>query len=179
MTIYEHKGELSNLALAYIGDGNNVANSLMLAAALVGMSFRIASPKGLCRYREISQAGSGILRGDVRQHSLHRVTRPLLLTMRTLFTPMSGPVWDRKPSQKSARKVFAPYQINNKLMSYAKEDAILMHPLPAHYGEEVVEGILDSSQSVVFDQAENRLHVQKAVLAYMLGGLDIMIPNCR
>ena len=71
------------------------------------------------------------------------------------------------------RQIFAGYQVNAELLSLAKKDAILMHPLPAHHGEEVAEGILDSPQSVVFDQAENRMHVQKALLAEMLGGLEI------
>ena len=77
------------------------------------------------------------------------------------------------------RQTFASYQVNSELLSLAREDAILMHPLPAHYGEEVAQGILDSPQSVVFDQAENRLHLQKALLAGMLGGLDIPLVSYR
>ncbi len=77
------------------------------------------------------------------------------------------------------RQIFASYQVNSELLSLAKEDAILMHPLPAHRGEEVAEGILDSPQSVVFDQAENRMHLQKALLTVMLGGLDIPLTAYR
>ena len=77
------------------------------------------------------------------------------------------------------RQAFAGYQVNSELLSLAKEDAILMHPLPAHWGEEVAEGILDSPQSVVFDQAENRMHLQKALLAGILGGLDIPLAAYR
>jgi ornithine carbamoyltransferase len=77
------------------------------------------------------------------------------------------------------RKVFAGYQVTNELLSLAKADAIFMHPLPAHHGEEVVEGVLDSPNSVVFDQAENRLHLQKALLAQMLGGLEIPLSGYR
>jgi len=75
------------------------------------------------------------------------------------------------------RRIFAGYQVDSQLLSLAKEDAILMHPLPAHHGEEVAEGILDSPQSVVFDQAENRMHLQKALLADMLGGLEIPLAK--
>ena len=77
------------------------------------------------------------------------------------------------------RQIFAGYQVNDKLLALAKEDAILMHPLPAHYGEEVAEGILDAPKSVVFDQAENRMHMQKALLARMLGGLEIPMAGYR
>ncbi len=77
------------------------------------------------------------------------------------------------------RQVFAGYQVNSELLSLAREDAILMHPLPAHHGEEVAEDILDSPQSVVFDQAENRMHLQKALLAFMLGGLEIPLAGYR
>ena len=77
------------------------------------------------------------------------------------------------------RQVFAAYQVNSELLSLAKEDAILMHPLPAHHGEEVAEDIIDSPQSVVFDQAENRMHLQKALLAEILGGLEIPLANCK
>jgi ornithine carbamoyltransferase len=77
------------------------------------------------------------------------------------------------------RKIFASYQVNSELLSLAREDAILMHPLPAHYGEEVAEGVLDSPKSVVFDQAENRLHLQKALLAEILGGLEIPLAGYR
>ncbi|MBA7710098.1 Ornithine carbamoyltransferase, anabolic [subsurface metagenome] len=75
------------------------------------------------------------------------------------------------------RQIFASYQVNRELLSRAKEDAIVMHPLPAHHGEEIAEDILDSPKSVVFDQAENRMHLQKALLAGMLGGLEIPLAN--
>ena len=77
------------------------------------------------------------------------------------------------------RQIFADYQVNDELLSLAREDAILMHPLPAHHGEEVAEGILDSPASVVFDQAENRMHVQKALLAEILGGLEIPLAGYK
>lgn len=77
------------------------------------------------------------------------------------------------------RQVFASYQVNDELLSLAREDAILMHPLPAHHGQEVAEGILDCPQSVVFDQAENRMHLQKALLAEILGGLEIPLAGYR
>jgi ornithine carbamoyltransferase len=83
----------------------------------------------------------------------------------------------QEAEREQRRQVFAGYQINSKLLSLASADVILMHPLPAHHGEEVAEGILDSPHSVVFDQAENRMHIQKALLAGMLGGLDISLTK--
>jgi ornithine carbamoyltransferase len=129
LTIYEKKETLEGITIAYIGDGNNVAHSLLLAASLSGANFRMASSMG-----QEAEA-------------------------------------DRR------RQVFTAYQVNSELLSLAKEDAILMHPLPAHHGEEVAENILYSPQSVVFDQAENRMHLQKTLLAEILGGLEIPLAD--
>lgn len=172
LTIYERKGELNGLILAFIGDGNNVAQSLMLAAALTGINFRIASPPGYAVQEKI--------RRQAQEFAFDSGTE--IICVEEPAAAMSGAdivytdVWTSMGQEAEAevrRRVFANYQIDGKLLSLAKEDAILMHPLPAHYGEEVVEGILDSPQSVVFDQAENRMHLQKALLARMLGGLGM------
>ena len=172
LTIYEKKGELPGLALAFIGDGNNVAHSLMLAASLAGMDFRIAAPadyqvsETVLRMAEEYASGSGaeILCTEDPQLAVNGAD--------VVYTDVWASMGHEAEAEQR-RQIFTDYQVNGELLSLAKEDAILMHPLPAHHGEEVAEGILDSLQSVVFEQAENRMHLQKALLAEMLGGLWI------
>jgi len=172
LTIYEKKGELEGLTLAYLGDGNNVAHSLMLAAALTGMNFRIASPQGYQVQERILRLAQGYALESGAEIFCTEEPRLAVSGADVVYTD----VWTSMGQEAEAeqrRRIFAGYQVNADLLSSAKEDAILMHPLPAHHGEEVAEGILDSPQSVVFDQAENRMHLQKALLAEMLGGLEI------
>ncbi len=178
LTIYEKKGELRDLTLAFVGDGNNVAHSLMLAASLTGMDFKIASP-----------AGYAVQDGILRQAQAYAAdSGAKILCTEEPHLAVGGAdvvytdVWTSMGQEAEAerrRQIFADYQVNSELLSLAKEDALLMHPLPAHHGEEVAEGILDSPQSVIFDQAENRMHLQKALLAGMLGGLGIGLAGYR
>jgi len=172
LTIHEKKGELEGLILAYVGDGNNVANSLMLASALAGIHFRIASPAGyqvpddlleLARSYAM-ESGTEILCTEDPRQAVNEAD----IVYTDAWTSMG-----QEDESEERRRAFAGYQIDGELLAQAEEDAILMHPLPAHQGEEVAEGVLDSPQSVVFDQAENRMHLQKALLAEMLGGLEI------
>ena len=172
-TIYEKKGELNGLTLAYLGDGNNVAHSLMLAASLVGMNFMIASPPGYTVHDRILQMARGYAADSGAEVSCAEEPGSVLSGADVVYTDVWTSMGQEDESQKR-RQVFADYQVNAELLSLAREDAILMHPLPAHHGEEVAEGVLDNPQSVVFDQAENRMHVQKALLAEMLGGLEIL-----
>ncbi len=172
LTIYEKKGELGGLTLAYVGDGNNVAHSLMLAASLVGMNFRIAYPPGYAVQDRLLLAAQGYAMDSGAEIFCTEEPRLAVSGADVVYTD----VWTSMGQEAEAearRQIFANYQVNSELLSLAREDAILMHPLPAHYGEEVAEGILDSPKSVVFDQAENRLHLQKALLVQMLGGLEI------
>jgi ornithine carbamoyltransferase len=178
LTIYEKKGELRGLTLAFVGDGNNVARSLMLAASLAGMNFRIASPSGyalddktlqLAQSNALSSGAEVFCTDDPRQ-----AVSGADVVYTDVWTSMG-----QEAEAEQRRQIFAGYQVNSELLSLAREDAILMHPLPAHHGEEVAEGILDSPRSVVFDQAENRLHIQKALLAEMLGGLEIPMSGFR
>ncbi len=161
LTIYEKKAKLKGLTLAFIGDGNNVANSLLLASALVGMHFKVASPRGY----EVSDEVVGLGRDLAPDSRIHRVEQPKVAAegADVVYTD----VWTSMGQEAEAeerRKDFAGYQVNAGLLSLAANDAILMHPLPAHHDEEIAPGLIDSPQSVVFDQAENRLHVQKAIL---------------
>jgi len=178
LTIYEKKGELGGLTLAYIGDGNNVANSLLLAASLVGMNFRIASPSGYTLQDKILQLAKGYAVESGSEIVCVEDPRSAASGADVVYTD----VWTSMGQEAEAevrRKAFAGYQVDAELLSLARTDALFMHPLPAHNGEELADGILDSPQSVVFDQAENRLHVQKELLVDILGGLDIPLPRYR
>lgn len=179
MTINEKKGRFARLNLAYIGDGNNVANSLVLGAALVGMNSRITTPPGYALAEWILHTA---------QHYANDTCAEIVVTEDPCLAAKDADViytdvWTsmgQEDESEVRHKAFAKYQINAELVALAKPDAILMHPLPAHYGEEVATGILETPQSVIFDQAENRMHVQKALMAEMLGGLEIpLAPRYR
>jgi ornithine carbamoyltransferase len=168
MTIYEKKGKLEGLTVAFIGDGNNVASSLMLTCALVGTSFRIASPKNYELHEKIVRLGRRSSRKNGAEIVLLKNPKEAVKGADVVYTDVWTSMGQEAEAQKR-RKAFAGYQVDAKLMKLAAKDAIFMHDLPAHHGEEVAPGIIDSKQSVVFDQAENRLHAQKAILAEILG----------
>jgi ornithine carbamoyltransferase len=168
VTIYEHEGKLEGLTLAYIGDGNNVASSLILASTMVGINFKIASPEGYTLPEHIiskakslaEKSGADIL---VTQ-SPEDAARGADIIYTDVWTSMG-----QEAETEIRRKAFQNYQINERLFALAKNDAIFMHPLPAHRGEEVTDGVLEGANSVIFDQAENRLHLAKALLLEIFG----------
>lgn len=176
LTIYEKKGELEGLTLAYVGDGFNVAQSLLLAAALTGINFRIASPKGHEVKEEILNLAKDYA-VDSGTELLFTAEPRLAVSGADIVYTDTWVNMGQEAEAEARRRAFAGYQVNKELLSLAKEDAIVMHCLPAHRGEEVAEGILDGPQSVVFDQAENRMHIQKAILADILGGLKIPLAQ--
>jgi len=168
LTVYEHKGELKGRILAYIGDGNNVANSLVLACTLTGMNFRIASPEGYNITDNVLKTARGY--AEHSGASILCTTKPdeAVKGADVVYTD----VWTSMGQEDEAEqrnRIFSGYQVDSRLLSLAKKDAIFMHDLPAHRGEEVTGEVIDGPQSVVFDQAENRLHAQKAVLMRMAG----------
>ena len=178
MTICEKKGSLEGLTLAYLGDGNNVASSLLLAASLAGMNFRIACPPAYAIREEVMAlsrdfaAGSGAEILSTGQPELALQDADIVYT--DVWTSMG------QEAEREKRLLdFQGYQLNGELLSLARPCAIVMHPLPAHLGEEVTEDVLYGSQSVIFDQAENRMHLAKTLLAVMLGGLDIPLTAQR
>ena len=169
LTIYEKKGRWEGLTLAFVGDGdNNVAHSLLLAASKVGMHFSVASPPGygpaehyLALARE-SAAASG------SRIQVHQDPRQAVAGADIIYTD----VWTSMGQEEEAERrlaVFRSFQVNEALVREAKPDVIVMHDLPAHRGEEITDDVIDGPHSVVFDQAENRLHAQKAVLFLILG----------
>ena len=176
LTIYEKKGELEGLTLAYVGDGFNVAQSLLLAAALTGINFRIASPKGHEVKEEILSLAQDYAVESGAELFFTDEPRLAVSGADIVYTD----TWvnmGQEGEAETRRRAFAGYQVNKELLTLAKGNAIVMHCLPAHRGEEIAEGILDGPQSVVFDQAENRMHIQKAILADILGGLKIPLAQ--
>ena len=166
-TIYEKKGNLPGLTLAFIGDGNNVANSLLLSACLVGMNFHFASPPGYGVKEAILNQGREFA---ARSNSQVLITNDPYEAARDADTIYTD-VWTSmgQESEKEKRHLaFSGYQIDSRLLTSAKGNVLFMHPLPAHQGEEISAGLLDDPRSVVFDQAENRLHLQKALLVKLL-----------
>lgn len=165
-TIQEVKGQIKGLKIVYIGDGNNVAHSLMAAAGRLGAHIVVATPKGfepnLNAYRNAIEAAKETgAKIEVLNDPIEAVKNADVV-----YTDVWASMGQESEAEKR-KKIFLPYQVNSKLFSYAKPDAIFMHCLPAHRGEEVTDDVIDSPNSVVFQEAENRLHVQKAIL-YML-----------
>ena len=167
LTIKEHKGELKGLKLAYVGDGNNMANSLMYGAAKVGMDIAIATPKGY-------EPNAKVIANAKADATLTGATVTVTNDIKTAVAAADvvyTDVWasmGQEAEQKARLAIFKEYQVNQQLMDSAKNDAIVMHCLPAHRGEEITEDVLEGNQSVVFDEAENRLHVQKAIMALLM-----------
>ncbi|PYG88188.1 ornithine carbamoyltransferase [Ruminiclostridium sufflavum DSM 19573] len=166
-TVYEHKKKLEGLKLAYIGDGNNIAHSLLHGCAKVGMNIAIASPEGYeCdnKYVEEAKAAAKLTGSEI------------LMTQDPAEAAAGadvvyGDTWISmgQEEQKAEKlKIFMPYQINSELFAKANDDAIFLHCLPAYRGYEVTKEVIDGPQSAIFDEAENRLHAQKAVLATLL-----------
>lgn len=166
-TILEKKGKLRGLKLAYIGDGNNVAHSLLHGCSKTGIDISIASPKGYEPKKEI--VNNAIETAKIMGSKVEIINDPIEAVKNAdiVYTD----VWASMGQEKEAderKKVFRNYQVNLELVKHAKEDYLFMHCLPAHRGEEVVDEIIDSINSIVFDQAENRLHVQKAIMTLVM-----------
>jgi ornithine carbamoyltransferase len=166
LTLHEHWGTLRGRRIAYVGDGNNVATSLAHAGAMLGVSVRVASPSGYELPERVVEQAMHVARdgGTIRCFS-----DPVkaVAGVDAIYTD----VWASMGQEDEAaerRLIFADYQVNERLMAAAAPNALFMHCLPAHRGEEVTADVLESSASVVFDQAENRLHTQKALLLMLL-----------
>jgi ornithine carbamoyltransferase len=167
-TIMEHKGKLSGLKMVYLGDGNNVCNSLMLAAAIVGMDFVACCPSGYYPDEEITQKTASLASASGCSSMIIEDPLEAVKGADILYTD----VWvsmGQEGEEEEREKIFDPYQLNSHLLSKAKYDAIVLHCLPAHRGLEISAEVIDGPQSVVFDEAENRLHAQKAILLMLLG----------
>lgn len=166
-TIYEKKGRLSGLKLAYVGDGNNVAHSLLYGCSKVGMSITLGCPKGYQPNTKVVSEAKKEAKGNGCEAKVTNDPKEAVRGADIVYTD----VWASmgKEKEHAARiRIFKPYQVNDQLVKGAKEDYIFMHCLPAHRGEEVTNEVADSKNSVIFDQAENRLHTQKALMALIM-----------
>ncbi len=168
-TILENFGTLKGLNLSYIGDGNNVANSLMICGAMLGVNVTICSPNGfeadpsiVNKAQSLSEFGSKI--------SICNDPSKVVKEAQVIYTDVWASM-GQEEEHLERKKIFEKYKVDRKLIDLADDDLIVLHCLPAHRGEEITEEVLESPRSHVFDQAENRLHVQQALLAVQLGGL--------
>ncbi len=168
-TLQEKFSDLKNITLAYVGDGNNVSHSLLLTAAALGSRIRIATPKGYEPDKQIVADALAIAGETGASIQLMNDPHEAVAGVDAIYTDAwTSMGWEHEAEQRV--KVFAPYQVNDQLAAGAAPHAIFMHCLPAHRGEEITDAIMDCERSVVFDQAENRMHVQKAILLLLLGG---------
>ncbi|HVP45976.1 MAG TPA: ornithine carbamoyltransferase [Bryobacteraceae bacterium] len=167
-TLREQFGELRGLKLAFVGDGNNVAHSLMVTAPRLGMDFAIATPAGYSPNPEIVSQAEGLaaMAGTRLEVTNHPVEA--LAGAHAVYTDVWASM-GREQEAQERRERFAAYQVNEDLMAMARPDAVFMHCLPAKRGEEVTDEVMESGRSIVFEQAENRLHTQKALLLMTLG----------
>jgi ornithine carbamoyltransferase len=174
-TLQNHFGDLKRLCLAYVGDGNNVAHSLLLTAACLGSNIRIATPVGYEPNAEIVSDAREIARQTGAVIELLSDPHEAVAGADAVYTDAWASMGQEHEAEKRAR-IFPPYQLNQALAAEAAPHAVFMHCLPAHRGEEITDEVMDSERSVVFDQAENRLHVQKAILYLLLGRGDHRRP---
>jgi len=166
-TIAENKGQLKGLKIAYVGDGNNVAHSLVIAAAHVGMDISVATPKGYGPNTEIIKKAQEIAKAN---GSLVKVTNDPIEAVKNADAVYADVWTSMGQEEETAKRLvdFKGYQINDELVRHAKPDYMFLHCLPAHREEEVASSVIDGPNSYIFEQAENRLHAQKAVLVSLL-----------
>ena len=171
LTLREHKGALSGLKLTYVGDGNNVCHSLLLAAARGGTKMAVATPAGYEPNPDVVRAAREDGRDTGFALTLTSSPEEAVSGADAVYTDVWASMGQETEKEARAR-IFAPYQVNARLMAHAKTDALFMHCLPAHRGDEVTDEVIDSPHSVVYDEAENRLHAQKAILIALMGNKD-------
>ncbi len=177
MTLEERFGSLAGLRFTYVGDGNNVCHSLMLAAALLGVHCTVATPRGFEPKLEIVHKAIEIAENTGGSLTLTHDPLKAATDAEAIYTDVCTSMGQEHEAARRA-PIFKPFQVNEDLMKRARESAVFMHCLPAHRGAEVTDAVMDGPQSVVFDQAENRLHAQKAITLMLLGGAR-RLPNHR
>ena len=167
-TIKEKFGTFENITLAYIGDGNNVCHSLLYACSKVGLNFNVAAPLKYAPSAEIVKAARVSAQKSGSRINVHNKPDEAVRGADIIYTDVWASMGQENQAQ-ARGKAFKGFQINKKLIKLAKKGVLIMHCLPAHRGEEISNEVLDSKNSIVFDQAENRLHVQKAILVKLMG----------
>ena len=176
-TLEERFGSIEGLRFTYVGDGNNVCHSLMLTAAQLGVHCTVATPKGFEPKLEIIHKAIEIAEQTGGSITLMHDAVKAVTGADAVYTDVCTSMGFEHEATKRA-PIFKPYQVNEALMSNAQQDAVFMHCLPAHRNAEVTDAVLDGPQSIVFEQAENRMHAQKSILLMLLGGAK-RIPNSR
>lgn len=167
MTIREQKGKLKGLKVAWVGDGNNVCNSLMLGCSLMGANFSAACPRGYEPPAKILKQAQKNAKKSGSKVEITNDPNKAVAGADVVYTDVFVSMGQEAERKKRMRD-FKGFQVNSKLLARAKKDVVFMHCLPAHRGEEVTEGVIDGPRSVVWDQAENRMHAQKALLIFLL-----------
>ena len=167
-TLKEKRGDLANFKLAYVGDGNNVCHSLLSAAAKAGSKMSVATPPGYEPDPEIRKQAEEDGKETGASFSFTNDPSEAVENADAIYTDTWASMGQEQEKEKRG-EIFAPFQVNKSLMAKAKKGVFFMHCLPAHRGEEVTDDVIDSSQSIVYDQAENRLHVQKVIMLSLLG----------
>lgn len=166
-TVKERIGLLKGKTLAYIGDGNNVCNSLLFACSKTGMNINVACPKGYAPLGSVVSESKVLAKQNKSSVNISSNPFAAVKEADVIYTDVWASMGQEKEAAKR-KKAFRGFQVNKKLMQAAKKSVLIMHCLPAHRGEEITDEVLDSKNSVVFDQAENRMHVQKAILIKLL-----------
>ena len=174
-TLEEKFGDVKKIKLAFVGDGNNVAHSLLLTAACLGSSITVATPKGYEPSPEVVQQARAIAAGTGAKIEITHDPAAAVAGANAVYTDVWASMGQEQEAE-ARRAVFLPYQVNDRLMDAAGPFALFLHCLPAHRGDEVTNEVIESPRSVVFDQAENRLHAQKAILLLLLGGGSFRLP---
>ncbi|MEO0075754.1 MAG: ornithine carbamoyltransferase [candidate division WOR-3 bacterium] len=167
LTIYEKHGKMQGINLAWIGDGNNVCNSLMLVAGLVGANMKIATPKGYEPNVEITQKALNYAKVSNAKITFTNNPQEAVRNSEFIYTDTWISMGQEAEAQKR-RLIFSPFQVNKQLLQSAPPNYYIMHCLPAHRGEEITDEVLDGPHSIVLDQAENRMHVQRAILSLLI-----------
>ncbi len=167
LTIKEKKNKLENIKIAYLGDGNNVCHSLLFGATKFGMNITVAAPKGYEPKKDVIKDAKQFAKESGGSVLITNNAGEAVKDADVIYTDVWASMGDEAQHSKRV-KVMKPYQINDSLVLKAKKDVIIMHCLPAHRGEEITDSVIDGIHSVVFDQAENRLHIQKAILALLI-----------
>lgn len=166
-TIKEKSGSFEGIKLAFIGDGNNVVHSLLYACGRMGLDFSVATPKGYEPNKDIFQAAAAFAKKSAASIVISNDPKEALKGADFVYTDVWASMGQEKEAVKR-KKAFKGFMLDEKLVSYAKKSCKIMHCLPAHRGEEIADEVIDSKNSIVFDEAENRLHVQKAILLWLL-----------
>jgi len=176
LTMWEAKGKIEGLKVAFVGDGNNVAHSLMFAGAQLGAHVRVATPPGYEPKADAIRWTSERCRETGGSCTITNDAREAVAAADVVYTDVWASMGQESEAEKRKR-LFVPYQVNKALMSHAKADAIFLHCLPAHRDDEVTDEVIDSPQSLVFQQAENRLHAQKAIMLELMKDEFVKLPS--